>query len=93
MSTSLQLPDAPSAAALAPGHVSCTAKVDTRASHEYGDLILSQIAKLFIKQDLVSSSPLCSLVDKVQVEKQLLVLAEGGRDVQIRFPSAPRGFC
>lgn len=44
--------------------VSCTPKVDIRASHEYDDVILSQIAKEFIKQDLISFSPFCSLMDK-----------------------------
>lgn len=49
--------------------VSCTPQVDTRASREHDDVILSQITKEFIKQDLISFSPFCSWMDKVQIKK------------------------
>lgn len=49
--------------------VSCIPRVDTRASHEHDDVILSQIAEEFIKQDLISFSPFCFLMDKVQMKK------------------------
>lgn len=54
-------------------------KVDTTASPVHDDVIFSQITKEFIKQDLISFSPFCSLMDKVQIKKQLLILAERGQ--------------
>jgi len=56
--------------------VSCTPNVDTRASHECDDVILNQITKEFIKQELFSSSAFFSLIDKVQIKKQLFILVE-----------------